>query len=457
MSVTVAVGGTAILEATFYDEPGGSAVDPTTVSLSVLDVDGATAFGPYTYAGATVERAAIGFYRKQLAIPTNTAVGSYTAQWTVDIAGDINVGYETLLITAASPSPSSPVRRPWYCTREEVKGALESRETARDNAQVDRLIETASRMIDKGLKRSFYPLYATRTFDWPNSQRAKPWRLWLDDKELISAEIVVSGGTTIASTDYFLRPDVGPPFNRLEIDLDSSAAFVSGDTHQRSISITGLFGYSNDETIAGDLSAVVNSTTATTITVTDSASVGVGSIIRVDSERMLVASKRLLDTTQNLQTPLTAQANNTTVAVSDGTAFTVGEIITLDAERMVIVDIAANNLLVIRSYDGSTLAVHTASDIYAPRSLTVVRGALGTTAATHASGADIYTWLVPGPVKAVAIAQTMQLVRQERIGYAGTVGGTLGSSQRELGSEGLMNLWEQAREVVGRKGRFRTV
>src|SRR5687768_3089573 len=115
---------------------------------------------------------------------------------------------------------------------------MDSKETARDNARVDRAIAAASRAIEGQTLRKFYPLTATRTFDWP-APYSRSWRLWLDENDLISVSALSSGGTTIAASDFFLRPDIGPPFTYVEIDLASSASFGGGSTHQRDISITG--------------------------------------------------------------------------------------------------------------------------------------------------------------------------------------------------------------------------
>lgn len=46
---------------------------------------------------------------------------------------------------------------PVYCTRQDVKRALDVHETARSNGQVDRAVEAASRTIEGVLHRRFYP------------------------------------------------------------------------------------------------------------------------------------------------------------------------------------------------------------------------------------------------------------------------------------------------------------
>lgn len=345
----------------------------------------------------------------------------------------------------------------WYCYREDVKRSLDINETARSNAQVDRAIEAASRAVEGYLHRVFVPTLATRYFDWPNQQYARAWRLWLDENEIISVTTLTSGGTTVASSDYFLEPaNSGPPYDRVEIDIDSSAAFSTGGTHQRAIVITGLFGYSNDETTVGTIAEALDSSeTGVDVDGPTAAQVGVGSVLRVDSERFLVTEKSTLTTGQTLQTPLTDVDNNVTVAVTTGSAYSVGEVILLDSEKMLIVDIAGNNLTVIRAWDGSVLATHTGSTIYGYRTLTVTRGALGTTAASHLTAAPVLRWDVPGPVRELAMAEAINNLEQARAGYARTAGSA--DNERESKVQGLEALRKSVRRSHGRKGRVASV
>jgi hypothetical protein len=119
---------------------------------------------------------------------------------------------------------------------------------------------------------------------------------------------------------------------------------------------------------------------------------------------------------------VSALASDVTIAVTTGTSYTVGEILLLDSERMLIVDIAGNNLTVKRAWDGTVLAAHTGSTIYAPRRLTVTRGAVGTTAATHSNGAAITRHVVPGLIKELCVAEALNTLLQETGGYSRVIG-----------------------------------
>jgi hypothetical protein len=344
----------------------------------------------------------------------------------------------------------------WYASREQLKSALDIAETARNNTQVDRALESASRAVEGDLHRRFYPLTATRTFDWPNRSYSRPWRLWLDQHELISVTTLTAGGEVIAPGDFLLRPDDGPPFTHIELDLSSRASFTAGSTHQRAISIAGVFGHSADEAPAGALEAAVADTTGTTVDVTDSATTGVGTILRGETERMIVTGRGMLDTGQDLQVALTASHADTALTAQDGTGYTVGEVLLLDAERMLLVDIAGDNLIVRRAWDGSVLAAHSiGADIYAPRRLTVQRGALGTAATTHPDITALTRHVPPGPIVVYTLALAINTVLQETAGYARTIGSA--ENEQEAAGRGLRSARAEAWKTYARKARMRAV
>ena len=352
---------------------------------------------------------------------------------------------------------------PVYTTRENVKRSLDIAETSRSNTIIDRHIRAASRDVEGLCHRRFYPQTATRYFDWPNNQGAPAWQLWLEDSELISITTLSSGGTTIASTGYLLEPNrTGPPYNQLSINIGTSASFGGGSTYQRDITVTGLWGYTNDETDIGTVVEALDATeTGIDVSSAASAAIGVGSIIRIDSERMQVTGRTQITTGQTLSTSLTAAQNIVTVAVPDGTQFTVDEVILLDSERMLIVDISGNNLTVIRGWDGTVLAAHTSGiTIYAQRTLTVSRGALGTTAATHTTATAINLWNPPSGIEEYTTAFAHSNLMQEKTGWFRTMSASSnfgGTARRSASMESLMDLQTRVYRQYGRKARTRTV
>lgn len=336
----------------------------------------------------------------------------------------------------------------WYTTLEAVKTDLDFKETAHNDAQVRRAIEAASRSVDGLMLRTFWPQIATRYFDFPNKSYAAVWQLWLDENELVSLDVVTSGGDVIAPANYILYPDNGPPYNQVQLDRSSSAVWGSGSTPQNDICLTGLFGYTNVEIDGGTITQSL-AVTGASVEVSDSAAIGIGSLIRVDDERMSVQSKSMVDTTQNLGTSLTEDMSNEIVAVSTGSAFTEGEIILIDAEKMRITDIAGNNLIVTRAWDGSTLSAHTApADIYCPRLLSVIRADVGTVVAVHADNAAVNLWTPPALIEELTAAEACHSLIAKRSGFTGSSGG--GDSARKHSLSELEDLRQRCLTAHGR-------
>lgn len=347
------------------------------------------------------------------------------------------------------------ITTPVYATREAVKESLDTAGTSRADAQIDREIEGASRGIDGIMRRVFYPTLATRTFDWLDHQYSLTWRAWLDANELAAVPTrVLSGGVDI-TTDVMARPDAGPPFNRLEIDLSTAGSFSATSTYQRAISVTGLFGYGAAEAPGGTITAL-STTTQTSATVTDGTLVGVGSIIRVDNERMIVTGKTMADSGQAAQGALTALNNSVTLPVVDGTKLSEGESIQIDSETMRIESITGNNLTVKRAWNGSVLAAHASgTEIYVARQVTLLRGQLGTTAATHAYGATVNVHQPPPLIRSLTIAEAMIVLAGQRSGYVNVI--TRGEITK-VGSSisGIDALRKSAVDAYQRKIRTRT-
>jgi hypothetical protein len=356
------------------------------------------------------------------------------------------------------------ITTPVYTTREIIKRALDQGEISRNNRNIDRCIESASRNAEGLCHRIFYPRIATKYFDWPNDQGTLPWRLWLDDQDLISVTTLSSGGTTIPAANYNLEPNTtGPPYTRLEINIGTSSAFGGGSTHQRDITITGLWGSTDDHVSTGTVAEALDATeTGVDVSAAASVDIGVGSILKVDTERMLVTDRAQLSTGQTVGgTGLTTNKNSQALTVADGTQFAVDEALLIESERVLVTDIAGNVLTVERAFDGSTIAAHAAGvTIYAPRTLTVTRGALGSTAATHLTGATVSVWRPPMPVRQYVAAEAIHELMQEQTGWFRTMSASSifgGTAKRAATIEALIDYRDQLYQTHGRKARTRAI
>ncbi|MFI6251512.1 hypothetical protein [Streptomyces sp. NPDC051016] len=448
----------------WYDFAGGSLTDlDATPMISIASVaTGATALTATT---SGVTHPGTGSYGYAWTPGSGLTPGLYLATWSGLKSSASVTATETIAVTApaAADATNTSPDGIWYATREEVKGALDVKGTARNNQQIARALEDASRGAEQLCHRTFFPVQATRYFDWPPRSGMTPWVLRLNDKELISVSTLASGGTVIEAGDYNLEPvNSGPPFNRVEIKLSSDASFGGGDTYQRDVQINGLWGGCRlTETTLGATAEALDATeTGMDVDAITSAAVGVGSIVRVDSERMLVTERGQLDTGQTVGgSGLTAQANSVALTVQTGSAFAAGETLLIDAERIRIDDIAGNTLVLKRGWDGTVLAAHTVgANIYAPRTLTVIRGALGTTADSHSSGSTVYRFEPPGPVRQLVVADAINSLTSEAAGYSkGLRAGEGGSSERNRDLNALQQRRDATYAACGRKGRVRAV
>lgn len=349
---------------------------------------------------------------------------------------------------------------PVYVGREQLASATDVRASAYLSATLDRKCASGSRAAEAFLNvRHFYPLVKTRYFDWPNTQDVGPWRIYFDDEPLISLTSFTSGGVTIPAASFNLEPNAsGPPYDYLELIRSTSYSFASGTTPQRALAVTGVWGETASDDATSTLSAAMTDTTGTSITVTTPAG-DVGSILRIDSERLLLAEKSWSSSgmTVGNASGLLASAADQLVTVSSTTTYSRGEILLADAERMLVQDVISSTVLSVRrAYDGTTLATHAnGTTIYRQLSLTVTRGALGTTAATHLNAAPVYRWRCPSLVEELSLAYALDARIGASTGYARPAGS--GDSTRPLTGVGIQAIEARAFLAHGRTARMRTV
>jgi hypothetical protein len=352
-----------------------------------------------------------------------------------------------------------------YATREDVMSAADVRPTAQAGKQIDNALAAASEQVDRLCHRGarargipgFAPWTGTLTFDWPNPQTGTSWSMWLNQHSLISVITLSSGGVAIPQVSVFLEPSAsGPPYNRLTLDRATTSGYFQrgSGVGQRAISITGVWGYTDTEQTVGTVSTAISSTTGTSVVL--SATVGVGDILRIDSERLIVTEKTWSASGQTLADPMTASNADQSLQVSNGAAFLVGEQLMVDSETVEVLAITGNTLVVKRAVLGSTLAAHTTSaTVWWARTFIVSRGALGTTAATHSLTAPVYRHRVPDMVRELTVAYALDTYYQRGSGYSRTIGS--GEGERPASGGGIRALEERVYGAYGRRVRMRAV
>lgn len=333
----------------------------------------------------------------------------------------------------------------WYTTREDVASSQDIKATAYAGRDIDSAIASGARAVDSLVHRILYPWTGTRSFDFPDGD-SPSYRIRFTERDLISATSVTNGdGTSVSLASLFLDPQSGPPYTHIEVNRGSASSFTSGSTNQRAVSIAGLWGHSNNELTAGTVAEPLDST-ETGVDVGSIAGIGIGSLVRVDSERMVVNGKSWTSTGQTV-TYLAPSNAAQALPVADGTAFTAGDGLIVDSERLLILEVIGNNLLVKRAVEGSPLAAHAAATIYAQRSLVVTRGAVGTTAATHLTAAPFYVWQPPPLAAELNRAYAVNTLLQRQSGYR-----TIQGENRPGGSpgRGIRDLEQDVMAALGK-------
>lgn len=247
-------------------------------------------------------------------------------------------------------------------TLDEVKRALSITGTTYDAALVGALAQV-SRLVSAAAGRRLLPLAATRYFDGSGKST-----LWLPEPWLAITTVSLSsdGGTTytaLGATDWWgsdgLQWDL-PPYQLLALNPNGSySSFYAG---QRTVKVVGVLGWHTDYGQAWEASgdsvqdATGLSASATTVTVTDADG--------VDARYV---------------TP----------------RFSVGDLLRIESEYLVV------------TYVNATTNV-----------LTVLRGVLGSTAATHAKSTAVFKFRPDGMANEATAIQVVRLFKRSQQAFA---------------------------------------
>lgn len=343
-----------------------------------------------------------------------------------------------------------------YATVERVMRAADIKASAFVKDEIIDALESSSDAVDRlvnlgdATRPAFAPWKGEITFDFPTSNNGNAFKFFLNQFRLHSLTELTSGGDDLTSL-ALPWPASGPAYSAIEINTDGDDNLDAGDagTGQRSLVADGVWGVFGEDRSRSTwtLGASIN---ASVTTATLNAPIGIGSIVTIGTERMIVEDRAWADSTQTASA-LTANVGAQSITVATGSAFLAGEEILIDSERMLVREVAGNVLTVQRASSGSTLAAHSnGAAIYWQRSCTVERGALGTTAAAHTSGDAVVIYRAPALAEQLTVAYAIDRRAQESAGYARTVG--QGDSQRQVSARGIVDL---ERRLIERYGRIR--
>lgn len=318
----------------------------------------------------------------------------------------------------------------------------------------------------------------------PNYQRADPWRLWLDQHDLLCLTSFSSGGVDIPLGNVFLRPAnprPGFPFTSIELDRSSGSTFGgNAATPQNNIKAVSTWGFTGDADPAGTLAADITTAGQSVITVSDASQMGVGDLLIIDysrgtpadpsdtqghassiapylGERVLVSDRSAASTGLTQSGPGCTEISNadSTLTTTGSGALHQGEVLLLDSEQMLVLSVVSGVATVQREFNGTALQAHSSATVYAYRSLSVLRGFLGTAAQTWATGTAVFRHRFPSLIRALNIAESSNRLLQETSGYARTVGGA--DAAIPAPGVALADLWDEAVTAFGRKVRSRVI
>ena len=182
-----------------------------------------------------------------------------------------------------------------YATLQEVKDWGTGRGQAMfsdgiDDGVIEDIIEGVSRYFDEYTGRTFYPRYETRRFTVPYGQNDNSI-LFVDDDLLAVVSITNGDATSLASTEYYLKPYNFSPAYALQMISTSNYRWepTSAGAYENAIQITAWWGFHNRYaqrawTAVGTLGAAMSDTTTASATVTAGHSVRAGDIVKIGSE-----------------------------------------------------------------------------------------------------------------------------------------------------------------------------
>lgn len=336
----------------------------------------------------------------------------------------------------------------WYSSLTEVKRAADIPASPLYDLKVSDVMSEATEAVESLCSRVFYPTLATRYFPWPQDPTQSPSLLRLGDSEAISLVSLVNGdGSTVDTSRLKLikegKVDDGPPYNALIIN----GSFVTNGTFpERSIAATCNFGFRNDER---SVAFTTTNLSGSTVDISNAANIGVGSLIRIGDERLVVTYRGWKDSGNVTPVTLDDEESADRFTLSVGSTLNVGEELFIGNERMLITEIIGNDVIVDRGAYGSALSVHTAvTTVYVNRRLTVERAVLGSTATDTLSGAGVQLFLFPPLVHQLHRAEALNIIQQDAASY----GSRSGSNQGEmpLSIKGLQDLREKVRSKYAR-------
>ena len=313
---------------------------------------------------------------------------------------------------------TEPVYAQLFCTAAELESDLGLAGSVRAEVMLEK-IAAASDFIQKRLGW-FIPVTRTLYFNGMGRERLYiPALLGLTGS-------IVNDGNTLVDADFTYYPNgrhwANGPYSRLDVGPNALniSAWVSED---EGVVIPGRWGL-YEETELTD--ATVNNTTSQsasqlTLLVSDGSKVSPGMVLLIGTEQEHVTGWG--DPTAAVTTLSVAVDAVTTEFTLAAASLNVGEIGRIGLEQFKVLDKNGTLYYVQRAWNKTRQAVHTINssvDVY--RTVEVVRGVNGTTAAIHLNGVSVSRYKAPSDVNYLCRQIAALMLKKAQAGFAGKIG-----------------------------------
>lgn len=182
----------------------------------------------------------------------------------------------------------------WYTDRDTLKAALQIPASATgDHALLDAALEGVAREFDKHVGFAFYPSSGSRYYTPKEGDEVDLHRplLAIDSLQVSTGSVGVYN-TTLSTADFDLEPFNAPqeappqPYWEVELRATSTGYFPTGI--ERSVKVTGTWGYYDQRTSLNVYLSTALNATATAMEVSNSSLLHPGQTILIDSERITI-------------------------------------------------------------------------------------------------------------------------------------------------------------------------
>lgn len=285
---------------------------------------------------------------------------------------------------------------------------------------IDDAIEASAQDITSAPLRRIHPIENhTVKYDWPPKDKSRNNILWFNDVDVLEINSLKIDGTLIDPNDYILHPyNVDKPYRWVELKDSSGKVFTSSADRQHAIEINATTGYDNTMVKDGIISSVLDADD--NLVKMTSCDVGVGSLLKINSEWVNVIDRFWSQTMDILTEDADSQSNVITLTIASLGAYMPGEVIRIGQEIMRVESYSeySGDLMVQRAVHGSPLSNLKKGSVIERQDLyKLERAVLGSNLTSHAIQTDVYRWKVPPLINQLAIAETLLTLHKSVTNY----------------------------------------